>query len=134
MLPDMASSISSSVGFGFSRSKDGGAHNLARLAVAALRNFDFNPGFLQWMGGVGRNPSIVVIFLPSARETGATQERTASPSICTVHAPQRAIPQPNLVPVSCSESRSTQSSGVDGGSSTETGLPFTVNEIKGSSC
>jgi hypothetical protein len=34
------------------------------------------------------------------------------------------------VPVSCSESRITQSSGVDGGSSTETGLPFTVNEIK----
>jgi hypothetical protein len=39
-----------------------------------------------------------------------------------------------LVPVSCNESRSTQSNGVDGGSSTETGLPFTVNEIKESSC
>ena len=29
----------------------------------------------------GEMPSIVVIFFPSARETGATQDRTASPSI-----------------------------------------------------
>ena len=28
---------------------------------------------------------------------GVTQERTASPFRCTVHAPQSAMPQPNLV-------------------------------------
>src|ERR1700722_10357585 len=32
-----------------------GAHDLPRLAVAALRHFDFDPGFLQRMGCVGRN-------------------------------------------------------------------------------
>jgi len=40
------------------------------------------------------------------------------------------MPQPYFVPVRCNESRITHSSGVDGGSSTETGLPFKVNEIK----
>jgi len=41
---------------------------------------------------------MVVTFFPSARETGATQERTAWPSICTVQAPHSAMPQPYLVP------------------------------------
>src|SRR5580704_9502121 len=40
------------------------------------------------------------------------------------------MPQPYFVPVRFSESRITQSKGVDGGSSTVTGLPLTVNEIK----
>src|SRR5277367_1742112 len=40
------------------------------------------------------------------------------------------MPQPNFVPVRFRESRITQSKGVDGGSSTVTGLPLTVNEIK----
>src|SRR5580658_2916498 len=73
---------------------------------------------------------MVVTFFPSARETGATQERTACPSICTVHAPHSAMPQPYFVPVRFRESRITHSKGVDGGSSTVTGLPLTVNEIK----
>ena len=78
----------------------------------------------------GEIPSMVVIFFPSARETGATQERTASPSMWTVQAPHCAIPHPYLVPVSLSESRITQSSGVEGGSATLTAFPLTVNEIK----
>jgi hypothetical protein len=40
------------------------------------------------------------------------------------------MPQPYFVPVRFRESRITQSNGVDGGSSTVTGLPLTVNEIK----
>src|SRR5450432_4032899 len=40
------------------------------------------------------------------------------------------MPQPYFVPVRFRESRMTQSSGVEGGSSTETGFPFTVKEIK----
>src|SRR5271167_1746718 len=40
------------------------------------------------------------------------------------------MPQPNFVPVRFRESRITKSKGVDGGSSTVTGLPLTVNEIK----
>src|SRR5258708_37446384 len=71
------------------------------------------------------SPSIVVTCFPSARDTGATQERMACPSRCTVHAPQSAIPQPNFVPVNPSESRSTHSKGVDGSTSTWTGFPFT---------
>src|SRR5437660_4686965 len=54
------------------------------------------------------------------------QERVASPLMCTVHAPQSAMPQPNLVPVMFSVSRSTQSSGMSGLTSTDWGLPFKV--------
>jgi hypothetical protein len=42
------------------------------------------------------------------------QERVASPLMCTVQAPQRAIPQPNFVPVIFRTSRSTQRSGISG--------------------
>src|SRR5258707_7360560 len=71
------------------------------------------------------SPSIVVTCFPSARDTGATQERIALPSRCTVHAPQSAIPQPNFVPVNPSDSRSTHNKGVDGSTSTCTAFPFT---------
>jgi hypothetical protein len=50
--------------------------------------------------------------------------------MCTVQAPHCAIPHPYFVPVSFSESRITQSSGVEGGSATLTAFPLTVNEIK----
>src|SRR5579871_6259973 len=55
---------------------------------------------------------MVVTDLPETKETGMAQERTASPSICTVQAPQAAMPQPNLVPVIFRCSRSTHKSGV----------------------
>ena len=41
---------------------------------------------------------ILVLGLATAA-TGSTQDRTAAPSTCTVHAPHAATPQPNLVPV-----------------------------------
>src|ERR1700719_3008706 len=53
------------------------------------------------------------------------QERVATPSRCTVHAPQSAIPHPNFVPVRPSSSRSVHKSGVSSGTSTVTGLPLT---------
>jgi len=40
-----------------------------------------------------------VIFFPATLETGVMQERVASPLMCTVQAPQSAMPQPNFVPV-----------------------------------
>src|SRR5262245_34806253 len=46
-----------------------------------------------------------------------------------MQAPHRPVPQPNLVPVSFRPSRTTQSSGVSGGASTDTGLPLTVKFI-----
>src|SRR5919109_480279 len=63
-----------------------GAHDLTRLAVAALRS----------------------------AATGSEQDRNGFPSRKTVHAPHWAIPQPNLVPIRPSVSRSTHSSGVLG--------------------
>src|SRR5947208_16534423 len=56
---------------------------------------------------------------------GVTQERRGWPFRCTVQAPHCATPQPYLVPVSFSSSRSTQSNGVSGSMSTLTFLPFT---------
>ena len=55
---------------------------------------------------------MVVIAAPSASATKVWQERTGIPSRCTVQAPQSAIPQPNLVPVSPTMSRIAQSSGM----------------------
>src|SRR5205085_11885145 len=76
-------------------------------------------------------PSIVVTRLFATAETGSTHVRVAVPSRCTVHAPQWAMPQPNLVPVRPSVSRSTQRSGVSGATSTDSRLPLTVKEIGG---
>src|SRR6266566_3787238 len=72
---------------------------------------------------------MVVTFLPATLEIGVMQERVAWPLICTVQAPQRAMPQPNLVPVISSVSRSTQSRGMSGLTSTDWDLPFNVKLI-----
>src|SRR3989442_11671991 len=69
---------------------------------------------------------MVVIFLPATLEIAVTQERVASPLMCTVQAPQSAMPQPNFVPVMFRVSRSTQSRGMSGLTSTDCDLPFKV--------
>jgi hypothetical protein len=66
---------------------------------------------------LGDRPSIVVIACLAAALTGVWQERTAMPSRCTVQAPHKASPQPNLVPVRPSRSRSAHSSGMSGSAS-----------------
>src|SRR4029078_3791558 len=74
------------------------------------------------------SPSIVVHgALLGAVETGVMHDRTARPRRCTVHAPHWPMPQPNLVPVRLSTSRSTQSKGVSGATSTVLDLPFTLS-------
>src|SRR5207302_1647438 len=75
----------------------------------------------------GESPSMVVTDLPSTSETGIAQERTASPLICTVQAPQDAMPQPNLVPVIFRCSRRTHRSGVLPSTPTSLRCPLTVN-------
>src|SRR5689334_20843627 len=70
---------------------------------------------------------MVVMLLPSTAETGITQERTACPSTCTVHAPHAAMPQAYLVPVMPSSSRSTHNNGISGSTSTSTCFPFTLS-------
>src|SRR3546814_11747890 len=71
-------------------------------------------------------PSTVRTDLPSTSPTGTEQERCASPSICTVHAPHRALLQPNLVPVRPASSRITHSSGLAGSTSVRTDSPFSL--------
>src|SRR5258708_19187652 len=70
---------------------------------------------------------MVVTSRPSVAASGNEEERTGSPSMWTVHAARRAIPQPNLVPVRRSCSRSTQRRGVSGSASTWRGSPLTLN-------
>jgi len=68
---------------------------------------------------VGDSASIVTTFASaSTLDKGRTQLRVATPSMCTVHAPHCATPQPYLVPVSPSCSRITHRSGVSGSAST----------------
>src|SRR5256885_7445486 len=74
---------------------------------------------------------MVVTRLPATADTGSTQVRVATPSRWTVQAPHWAMPQPNLVPVSPSVSRSTQRSGVSGVTLTVSRLPLTVKLIGG---
>src|SRR5215211_4608562 len=46
--------------------------------------------------------------------------------MCTMQAPHRPVPQPNLVPVSLRSSRITHNNGVVGGALLDAALPFTV--------
>src|SRR5215470_10047009 len=72
---------------------------------------------------------MVVTFLPETAETGVMQERLASPLMCTVQAPHRAIPQPNFVPVMFRVSRRTHSRGIWGSTSTDCDFPLRVKVI-----
>ena len=55
---------------------------------------------------------MVVICLPTTAESGTAQDRVATPLIKTVHAPQVAMPRPNLVPTRFASSRSAHSNGL----------------------
>src|SRR5262249_35584604 len=68
-------------------------------------------------------------FLEPTVPTGTWHERVATPSMCTVQAPQRAIPQPYLVPVSPIVSRNTQSKGALDSTSTLEDFPLMARAI-----
>src|SRR5688572_9645111 len=68
---------------------------------------------------------MVTTSRPWTAPTAITHERAAWPAMWTVQAPHWATPQPNLVPVSRSSSRSTQSRGVSSSTSTVRDVPFT---------
>src|ERR1700687_6069639 len=72
---------------------------------------------------------MVVTRLAPTALTPVTHERMGCPSRCTVHAPHKAMPQPNLVPVRPSVSRSTHSNGMSGSTSTSVSLPLTLSLI-----
>src|SRR2546428_2126246 len=69
---------------------------------------------------------MVVTDLPCTLDTGVRQENVRPPSMCTMQAPHCPAPQPYLVPVSLSSSRSTHRRGVPSGAALATGLPLTV--------
>src|SRR6266852_4883267 len=69
---------------------------------------------------------MVVTFFPATLETGVIQDRVISPLMCTVQAPQSAMPHPNFVPVMFKVSRRTQSSGISGLTSTVWVFPLRV--------
>src|SRR5437016_11102596 len=130
----MVASISASVGCGF----------FARSAAAAMIWPDWQYPHCGTSSSIHarctacarflERPSIVVTRLPATAATGSTQVRVATPSRWTVQAPHWAMPQPNLVPVRPSVSRSTQRSGVSGVTLTVSRLPFTVKEIGDMTC
>ena len=129
MLPLIAVSMSSSVGFGVLLQQRRRLHDLAGLAVAALRHVERRarrPG-RGWLPSGDKALDGGDLLRPRRRRDGVWQARTAVPSRCTVQAPHRAMPQPNLVPVRPSSSRRNQSSGMSGSPSKRCSTPFTVN-------
>ena len=69
---------------------------------------------------------VVIFCVGCTAASGSTQLRTGAPSMCTVQAPHCATPQPYLVPVRPSCSRSTHSSGVSGSALTSCTRPLTL--------
>ena len=71
-------------------------------------------------------PSIVSIRRPPTSQPSTRHEQTSRPSSVTLQAPQSPEPQPSLLPVSCSVSRSTSSSVSSVSQRNSTASPFTV--------
>src|SRR5258706_4584612 len=130
MLPAIASSISASVGLGFCLSSavaditcpawqypHCGTPRSTQAACTALPTLS------------APIASMVTTFLLASADIGVTHARPGWPSICTVQAPHKAMPQPNLVPVRPSSSRSTHSSGVSEGRSTSYCLPLMLSLV-----
>src|SRR5262245_51368208 len=67
--------------------------------------------------------------LPPISETCVWHAYARLPSICTMQAPHRPVPQPNLVPVSLRPSRITHNNRVAGGASVDAALPFTMKLV-----
>ena len=85
------------------------------LGVQATGNSNAVRGAWQPLRQAGATARTMLV---AAAETCVTHERTALPSRWIVQAPHSARPQPNLVPVMPSTSRSTQSMGVSSSTST----------------
>src|SRR5271167_1749560 len=68
---------------------------------------------------------MVVTAAEPTAEMGVIQDRVGTPFRCTVQAPQKLLPQPNLVPFKSSTSRSTQSKGICGSAERLCALPLT---------
>jgi hypothetical protein len=99
MFPDIAASMSASLGFGLTLSKAAADMICPDWQYPHCGTSISSHAFCTAWLRPADNPSMVVMALPSTALKGSTQDRTATPSRCTVQAPHRATPQPNLVPV-----------------------------------
>ena len=121
--------MSSSVGLRLLVEQRRGRHDLAGLAVAALRHVDLLPRQLQRVGAVGRQPFDRRDGCARRRPRPASDTtRTGLPSMCTVHAPQAPMPQPNLVPLGQHVAKHPEQRHV-AGTSTVAGLPLSEKEM-----
>jgi hypothetical protein len=128
MLPAIAPSMSTSLGFPLVAS--------SALADMIWPDWQYphcgtsSASQAAWIflpAGVLPMASMVTIRFPTAEETGVTQDRVGCPSTWMVQAPHRPMPQPNLVPVMLSTSRSVHSNGMSSGISRSRGFPFTLS-------
>src|SRR6202030_138140 len=127
MLPDMASSMSASVGCGLLASSADADMIWPDWQYPHCTTSRSSQAF--WIlapAAVAPIASIVVIADVPMLSTGVMQDRVATPSICTVQAPESAMPQPNLVPLMPSTSRNTHKSGVSLSTSTVRSAPLTL--------
>ena len=130
----MSSRTSTSVGRGLRLSSAAAAISMPLWQKLHCGTSSATQAFCSGCWPSGDRPSMVVIFCPgSTLDTGRTQQRVGTPSMCTVQAPHWATPQPYLVPVRPSCSRSTHSSGVSGSASCVRTWPLTFRlDIRGS--
>ena len=107
-------------------------HNHAVHAVAALRRLLLDERRLQRVRMLERAQAFERgdLACSAPRSTATLQERTAFPSMITVHAPHWASPQPNRGPCRSRSSRKTYRSGVCGSASTTRVWLFTRSEIR----
>src|SRR5438552_2723194 len=130
MLPCMACTISAAVGLGFLRSRD-----VPLMIIPGVQ-------YPHWKAPTSRNascngwrrpsrskPSMVVIRLPAAFDTGVMHDRTGSPSSRTVQAPHWPSPHPYLVPVRSRSSRSTLNRLLSEEAFTRCVIPFTSSSV-----
>src|SRR5262249_55529583 len=100
ILSDMSASISASVGLGLLSIRATADMTGPAWQYTTCTTSTFSPA--RWIItplSVSPIASMVVTFLPTQLDTGVMQDRMGRPSRCTVHAPHKATPQPNFVPV-----------------------------------
>ena len=130
IAPLMAIRISSSVGFGFSSSS-------ARVVISmpgvqkpqCSACFSWKPCWSGSSTPSTSSDSTVRISWPSHMAASAVQDFSGCPSICTTHAPQLEVSQPQWVPVRPGVSRMKWMSSVRGSTSRVTVSPLMEMEM-----
>src|SRR6266567_7343387 len=126
MLPAITESMSSSEGLGLDESNDTACIICPGWQYPHCGTFTSAHAFCTTCGPLLEIDSMVVISSPSRVLIGLEHDRIAFPFCSTVQAPHKAMPQPNLVPVSPSMSRRYHSRGISRSPSKVWACPFTL--------